>query len=105
MSLCWPAKNHEGGNMMKQPLIAALVFLALPVSARSAPICNQGNSGQLVIDAASGQPFVCDGAGGWIKPTDMPHTSNAGEWRFNPQSRLMEYFDGQQWIAVSPKTR
>ena len=103
MSRYLPAKNHKGNSIMKKSIITILVFLTVPAAAQNAPLCDQTNGGQLLPDPASGRPFICDGAGNWIAATDVPHSASAGEWRFNPQTRLMEYFDGQQWIAVSPK--
>jgi hypothetical protein len=85
---------------MQKSLITALILLAAPAVAQDVPICNQSSTGQLVTDPAVGKPYVCDGAGNWIAADSMPHSTAAGEWRFNPQTRLMEYFDGQAWIAV-----
>lgn len=85
---------------MQKALIALLTLITAPALAQNAPVCDQSTGGQLATVPATGKPYVCDGAGNWIAADSMPHATVAGAWRFNPQSRLMEYFDGQAWVAV-----
>jgi hypothetical protein len=88
---------------MKQLILiaAALLFFSNLAAAQSVP-CSLLVTGIGLVNPNDGKFYSCTSRG-WVERPELTPQSKPGDWRFNPQTRLMEYFDSTQWVSVQNK--
>jgi hypothetical protein len=88
---------------MKQIVLiaATLLFSSGMAAAQSVP-CSPLVVGIGLVNPNDGKFYSCT-TQGWVERPELTPQSKPGDWRFNPQTQLMEYFDGTQWFAVQNK--
>jgi hypothetical protein len=85
--------------MKRISLIVAVTLFSSSMAGAQSVDCSPLVIGIGLMNPNDGKFYSCT-AQGWVERPELQPRSKAGDWRFNPQNSLMEYFDGQTWVAV-----